>query len=113
MAEPPPVRVAGEYVLATQAEEDIFTIWSYIAADNPNAAAKVEEAILAACDLVTGSPNIGRVRRDLTKLPLRFWTVTQFPSYMIVYSFDASVVTIVGVFHGRRNVRRILRQRLN
>src|ERR1019366_8253219 len=30
-------------------------------------------------------PRTGTKRRDITPLPLRFWTVTRFPNYVIVY----------------------------
>ena len=63
------------YRFTPQALDDLFEIWSYIAEDNVDAANGVEEAIYSACALLAEAPLAGRVREDLTALPLRFWLV--------------------------------------
>ena len=68
-----------------QAAGDLFEIWSYIARDSVEAANRVEEAIYKACDLLADGPLRGHAREDLTKHPLRFWTVQPYPNYIIVY----------------------------
>ena len=68
-----------------QAREDLDTIWWYIAEDNRNAADRVEREILASCDRLAKYPRMGTRRPDITQLPVRFWTVAKFPSYVIVY----------------------------
>ena len=39
-----------------QASVDLFDVWSYIAADNPEAAERVEDAIYDACALIAEQP---------------------------------------------------------
>ena len=63
------------YQLTPEAVSDLVEICDFINQDNPEAADRVEDAILRACDLLAGSPLAGRVRKDLTPVPLRFWVV--------------------------------------
>jgi plasmid stabilization system protein ParE len=99
------------YVLTPLAKADIFEIWSYIAEANENAADRVEQAIYNACAFVAESPMCGHSRRDLTARALRFWTLTRYPNYAVVYRPETSPLEIVAVLHGKRNIRRILKQR--
>jgi antitoxin ParD1/3/4 len=39
----------SSYLLTPQAEDDLFSVWSYIAQDNIEAADRVEAQIYAAC----------------------------------------------------------------
>lgn len=99
------------YLLTPLAKADIFDIWSYIAEDNENAEDRVEQAIFDACDFVAESPMRGHFRPDLTVRPLRFWALTRFPNYSVVYRPDASPLEIIAVLQGKRDIRRILKQR--
>jgi plasmid stabilization system protein ParE len=99
------------WVLTPLAKADIFQIWSYIAGDNEDAADRVERAIYDACAFVAGDPVRGHARPDLTKRPLRFWTLTRFPNYAIVYRPDTNPIEIVAVVHGKRNIPFVMRQR--
>jgi plasmid stabilization system protein ParE len=38
-------------------------------------------------------------------------TLTRYPNYTIVYRPETDPLEIVAVLHGKRNIRRILRQR--
>jgi plasmid stabilization system protein ParE len=53
-------------------------------------------------------PGQGHRREDLTKLPVKFGTVR---AYQIIYKPESRPLEIVAVLHGKRNIRRILRQR--
>jgi plasmid stabilization system protein ParE len=99
------------YVLTPLAKADIFDIWSTIADDNEEAADRVEEAIYSACAFVAESPMRGHSRPDLTTRSLRFWTLTRYPNYAVVYRPETAPLEIVAVMHGKRNIRRILKQR--
>lgn len=99
------------YVLTPLAKADIFDIWSYIANDSEDAADRVERAIYAACAFVAEAPLRGHSRPDLTTRPLRFWTLTKYPNYAVVYRPETTPLQIVAVIHGKRNIRRILKQR--
>jgi plasmid stabilization system protein ParE len=58
--------------------------------------------------VVAEDPRCGHIRRDLTARPVRFWTLTRYPNYAIVYR-ETAPVQIIAVLHGKRNLRRALR----
>ena len=99
------------YALTPLAKADIFDIWCYIAGDNEDAVDRVEQAIYDACALVAQSPMRGHSRPDLTSRSLRFWTLTRYPNYTVVYRPETAPLQVVAVLHGKRNMRRILKQR--
>ena len=99
------------YVLTSVAKADIFDIWSYIAEANEEAADRVERAIYEACAFVAEGPMRGHCRPDLTTRSLRFWTLTRYPNYAVVFRPETAPLEIVAVLHGKRNIRRILKQR--
>ena len=63
------------------------------------------QEISAAFRLLALHPEAGHLRRDLTSLPVKFWSVF---SHLIVYDPAARPIAIVRVFDGRRDVRGIL-----
>jgi plasmid stabilization system protein ParE len=93
-----------------RALNNLSDIWDYIAEDNVGAANRVESAILSACDSLARHPMIGSKRTDITPLPVRFWTVTKFPNFIIVYRPDTKPVQVVAVLHGKRNIQAILKE---
>lgn len=99
------------FVLTPLAKADIFNIWSYIADDSEEAADRVERAIYAACAFVAEAPLRGHLRPSLTTRSLRFWTLTKYPNYAVVYRPETAPLQIVAVIHGKRNIRRVLKQR--
>jgi antitoxin ParD1/3/4 len=78
----------SSYVLTPRAKADIFHIWAYIADHNQDAADRVEQAIFDACAFLAETPMRGHCRPDLTGRPLRFWTLSRYPNYVIVYRPD-------------------------
>lgn len=76
-------------------------IWYYIAADNANAADKVENEITQAFYRLAEHPFMGHLREDLTEKDLRFWSVY---SYLIVYDPHRQPIAIVRVLSGWRDV---------
>ena len=99
------------YALTPLAKADIFEIWSHIAQESENAADRVEAAIYDACAFVADSPSRGHSRPELTIRSLRFWTLTRYPNYTVVYQPGTALLQVVAVLHGKRNVQRILEQR--
>lgn len=99
------------YFLTPLAKADIFDIWSYIADDSEDAANRVEHAIYDACAFVADAPMRGHLRSDITTRSLRFWTLTRYPNYTVVYRPEMAPLQVVAVLHGKRNVGRILRKR--
>jgi plasmid stabilization system protein ParE len=98
------------YALTPLAKADVFDIWSYIADDSEETANRVEQAIYDACAFVAEAPTRGHSRSDLTSRSLRFWTLTRYPNYTVVYRPETSPLQVVAVLHGKRNIRRILKQ---
>jgi plasmid stabilization system protein ParE len=96
------------YRFTPQALNDLFEIWSFIAQDNSAAADRVEDAVYRACEFVAEMPLAGTVRTDLMALPVRFWPISPFPNYFIVYDAAARPVEILRVLHGARDIRSLL-----
>ena len=92
-----------------QAVADLFDIWSFIAQDNPAAADRVEEAAFRACDFLADSPLLGRTRKDLTPLALRFWVVQPYSNYLIVYDPGQKPLRIIRILHSARDLPAELR----
>jgi plasmid stabilization system protein ParE len=97
------------YQFTPQAVGDLFDIWSFIAEENPAAAGRVEEAVFRACDFLAESPLAGRVRQDLTTLPLRFWVVQPYSNYLIAYHPTHKPLQIIRILHGSRDLAAALR----
>ena len=98
----------SKYQFTPQAVNDLLDIWSFIAQDNPEAADRVEAAVFRACDLLADSPLAGSIRRDLTPLPLRFWVVQPYPSYLIVYDPEKTPLQIIRILHNARDLAVVL-----
>jgi plasmid stabilization system protein ParE len=71
------------FQLTSQAIEDLDAICWTIVEDNRDAAEQVEMEILATCHRLARHPRMGTKRQDITMLPVRFWTITKFPNYVI------------------------------
>lgn len=99
------------FQLTPRALNDLDNIWNYIAVDNVGAADRVESAILSACGRLARSPMLGSKRIEITSLPVRFWTVTRFPDYVVVYRPATRPLQVVAVLHGKRNIKTVLEER--
>ena len=58
-------------------------------------------------------PFRGHVKPSLTARGLRFRTLTRYPNYIIVYRPDTRPLAVVAVVHGKRNIKRVLKERLD
>jgi plasmid stabilization system protein ParE len=96
------------FQLSPQAVEDLDRIWWFIAEDNRDAADRVEFEIVAACRRLAKYPLIGVRRQDITPLQVRFWTVTKFPNYVIVYRPETNPLQVIAVLHGNRDLKEVL-----
>ena len=99
----------SQYQFTPEALSDLFELWSYIAADNVDAADRVEEAVYAACLLAAEKPLGGQIREDLTALPVRFWLVQPYRNCWVVYDPKTTPLQIIRVLHAARNISRILK----
>src|ERR1700691_5430701 len=77
---------------------------------NQDAADRVELAIFDACAFLAEAPGRGHSRPELTARPLRFWTLSRYPNYVIVYRPEKPPLRIVPVMHGKRDIQHILKQ---
>jgi len=98
--------------VTTQAIEDLDGIWWFIAKQNREAADRVEMEIISTCRRLAGHPLIGHYRRDITPLPVRFWTLPKYPNYVIVYRPETKPLQVIALLHGKRDMEEILKDRL-
>lgn len=98
----------ASFQLTPQATEDLDAIWWFIAEDNREAADRVEMEIVATCRRLARHPLMGTTRRNMTPLPVRFWTVAKFPGYVIVYRPETVPLQIIAVLHGKRDLKEVL-----
>jgi plasmid stabilization system protein ParE len=94
-----------------QATEDLDAIWWFIAEDSRETANRVEMEIVATCRRLAKHPLMGSKRQDITPQPVRFWTVTKFPSYVIVCRPETIPLQVVAVLHGKRDLKEVLGRR--
>ena len=97
-----------DYRFTPEAEEDLFEIWCYIARDSVAAANRVESAIYDACVFLAQEPWSGSPRKHVTAVPVRFWTVQQYPNYVVVYRPESQPLEIIRVLHGMRDLKLLL-----
>lgn len=98
------------FVLAPEAALDLVQIWRYIRKESSDETAdRVEAAIRQQIVSLAKSPGIGHWRKDLTDEAVKFFPVY---SYLIVYRPDTKPLHIVAILQGRRNLERLLKDRL-
>lgn len=99
----------SRFQLSKEAFADLQAIWEYIFQDNPEAADRILDEFHEAFSMLARSPKAGHIRNDLTGQDVLFWPIR---SYLIVYTANVRPLCIVRVLHGRRDVRKLLRNRL-
>ncbi|MGD0938617.1 MAG: type II toxin-antitoxin system RelE/ParE family toxin [Terracidiphilus sp.] len=99
------------FQLTPRALNDLDDIWEYIAEDSISAANPVESAILTACYSLARHPMLGSRRREITPLPVRFWAVTRYPNFIVVYRPETKPLQVVAIVHGKRNIPALLDER--
>ena len=92
--------------LSPLARQDIREIWAYIANDSIEAATKVRQRIRDDCLQLAQHPFLGHRREDLTtRDDVLFWPVY---SYLVIYRPAKTLLEILRVLHGNRDVRNVL-----
>lgn len=79
-----------------------LTICADVAANSPEAADRLIDAIQKRVDSLMKFPLQGHQRTDLTNRPLRFVAVSE---YLIAYAPDDDPLWVVAIMHGKRNPR--------
>lgn len=100
--------MAAPYLLTPRAVDDLDQIWNFIAQDSPAVADRVESAIFEACASLARYPLLGSKRAEITSLPVRFWVVSRYSNYVIVYRPETKPLRIVAILHGKRDIKALL-----
>lgn len=98
------------YVLSPEAAADLIEIWRYIKQQSSlEVANHVESVIRDRIAFLSRTPGAGHSRSDLTDERVRFFPAY---SYLIVYRPETEPLQIVCILHGRRDLERVLADRL-
>lgn len=98
------------YIVAPDAEADLKQIWRYLLGEAGLAVAnRIQGELVGAFEGLADAPGKGHRRSDLTNLDVLFFSLYQ---YMIVYR-QTKTVEIVAVLHGKRDVKRLLKNRVS
>lgn len=94
------------YVLSPEAQQDLRDIREYLLKEaglpiSRHVMRKISEALR----LLSGMPEIGHFRQDLTDESVKFWQVF---SYLIVYDHLTRPIGIARVLHSSRDIAEIL-----
>lgn len=88
-------------VFSPEAIEDLEEIWLYIAQDSPARADGFLDQLYSLCaEKLAAFPEIGTGRDYLDKGVLAF----PYKRYMIYYRYDTSLVEIIRILHGSRDL---------
>jgi plasmid stabilization system protein ParE len=98
----------SRYVLGRDAERDLDDLWDYIAQDSVEAADRLIAKLFKTFEALARNPRMGHKRPDLTQSPVLFWPVG---NYLVMYRATESLVEIVAVVHGKRDIPTFLRRR--
>jgi len=97
------------YILSQEARNDLREIKNYIAEDSIEAARRLMREFRQAFWKLSKTSGIGHARGDLTNRPVLFKLVR---SYLIIYRQRIQPLEVVAVLYGKRNLKRILGERL-
>jgi plasmid stabilization system protein ParE len=88
-----------------RAEQDLDDIHSYIASNNPEAAARVRQRILATADFLAQHPEAGRriLRAGPRHAQVRWLVVPRYRNYLIFYQPLGETIVVVRVLHAARD----------
>jgi antitoxin ParD1/3/4/toxin ParE1/3/4 len=85
---------------------------SLLRKNSGQAADQVEAEIITTCDRLAAFPFMGHKRRDITSLPVLFWTIPKYPNYIIVYRPQRKPMQVIAILHGNQDLKEILKDRL-
>jgi toxin ParE1/3/4 len=93
-----------------KALDDIQSIAHYIARDNLSTALRFYDAAQLAFDFLSSMPGAGpQLNSPLHSIPdLRFWPISRFRNYLVLYKPLPNGVEILRVIHGARDINSIL-----
>jgi plasmid stabilization system protein ParE len=68
-------------------------------------------AIFEACEGIARHPLLGSKRSEITSLSVRFWVVSRFPNFILVYRPATKPLEVIAVLHAKRDIKRVLAER--
>lgn len=101
----------SKFILDPCVADELWSIWQFIAKDNPDAATRVMEAAFQTFDIIAATPTIGRPRKfsNSRLKEIRSMQVSHFPNYLVFYRVIAGNVQVLHVYHGAQDLERLLR----
>lgn len=90
--------------LTEQAEADLDELWAYIAANNPEAADRMVDAVLESSRMHVRFPGMGQSRDEL-RPGLRCFVVSP---YVVFYRTLEATIEVLRILHGARDIRSII-----
>jgi len=98
------------YRISRAAQTDVAEIWRSIAVSSGSEqiANKVEEELYTAIKKLGRNPRMGHIRAEIDDDSVRFWSVY---SILIAYRIEKSVLVVVRVIRGARDLRKIFRRK--
>ena len=89
------------------ARRELEAAIAWIADDNPDAAQGLLRAALQAASMITGKPNLARVRLDLAPTRYRFWSLRGYP-YLLIFDTDTDPPVVARFVHQARDLPAVL-----
>lgn len=99
--------------LIKEAREDLFNIYSYVAAhDSPEKADSLLKRLESVCKSLSRFPLRGHVPSELDRVGIYLYRELHYKPYRIIYQVIGQDVYIHGVLDGRRDLEDLLLYRL-
>jgi toxin ParE1/3/4 len=97
-------------VIDTKADQDLDAIFDYIASNNEDAARRVYAAAFESIEMLAAMPGFGRSGNfnDSRLNDVRTWPISKFPNYLLIYRATDSVLYVIRVLHGMRDIESVL-----
>lgn len=99
-----------KWVLAPCVENELWTIWKFIAKDNPDAATQVVESAYETFVTLASTPAFGKPHKFCNPYlkGIRSCHVSGFHHYLIFYRITPGEIQVLHVFHGARDIEALL-----
>ena len=99
----------SRYDVSTEAQNDLFEIWTRIAHDSVELADRIDKEFRDLFAALAQTPGLGHARADLTKRPVLIFPMY---SFLVIYQPDVKPIRILAVLRSRRDIRNVLKSRL-
>lgn len=102
-----------EVFLTSDAEEDLFEIYNYVAKNDSQEKADVLfNNLKMTCLSLEDYPERGHLPPELERINVREYSEIHFKPYRIIYQIRDNEIFIHCVLDGRRNLQELLQERL-